>query len=99
MLFRKSIEPSCAYCARGGTISEDQVICTRQGVVPAVYHCRHFRYDPLRRVPPAPATLDFSQYAQVDFTLGEEADFEADASADPLEESQMLGDAEPSEPV
>ena len=71
MLFHKSIDPACSYCAHGGDISEDQVICTRQGVVPATYHCKHFRYDPLRRVPPTPAAPDFSQFEDVDFSLGE----------------------------
>lgn len=95
MLFRKAIEPSCAYCARGGTINEDQVICTRQGVVPAVYHCRHFRYDPLRRVPPAPAVLDFSEYAEVDFTLGEDPESGLETSANAGEDSPEPAGAEP----
>ena len=99
MLFRKAIEPSCAYCARGGAINEDQVICTRQGVVPAVYHCRHFRYDPLRRTPPVPAVLDFSEYEQVDFTLGEEAEPGPDALWGTVTGSPDPAETEPPESV
>ena len=72
MLFRKNIDPACLYCTHSGPISDDQVICTRQGVVPAEYHCRRFRYDPLRRIPPAPAAPDFSEFDGADFSLGEE---------------------------
>lgn len=67
MLFRKKIEPACAYCAFGGDISPQQVICQRKGVVPADHHCAHFRYDPLRRVPPTPAEPDFDQFTDQDF--------------------------------
>ena len=50
--FRKDIEPRCAYCAHGSTISDREVACSRRGVVDSADSCRHFRYDPLRRVPP-----------------------------------------------
>ena len=43
--FRKDIEPRCAYCAHGSTISDREVVDSADS-------CRHFRYDPLRRVPP-----------------------------------------------
>ena len=56
-LFRKDMEKRCAYCASGVTISETQVACERRGVVDCTGHCRHFVYDPLRRVPPRPAAL------------------------------------------
>lgn len=50
--FRKDIEPRCAYCTHGSTISDREVACSRRGVVDSADSCRHFRYDPLRRVPP-----------------------------------------------
>ena len=56
-LFRKDIEKHCAYCKSGSVINEGQVICSRRGVVDSADHCRHFCYDPLKRVPPRPATL------------------------------------------
>ncbi|MFR5845987.1 MAG: hypothetical protein ACLUEU_09570 [Oscillospiraceae bacterium] len=60
--FRKDIEPRCAYCAHGSAVNECEVACSRRGVVDGSDHCRHFRYDPLRRVPPR-ARLARSQSA------------------------------------
>ena len=54
-LFEKKIEPRCAYCAHGRTLTDHQVICAKKGVMSAGSHCRAFRYDPLKRVPPRPA--------------------------------------------
>ena len=31
--------------------------------------CAHFRYDPLRRVPPRPASLDPKAHSPEDFSL------------------------------
>ena len=56
-LFRKDIEKHCAYCKSGSVINEGQVICSR-----------HFCYDPLKRVPPRPATLN-DKYTSEDFSL------------------------------
>ena len=69
MLFRKEIEPRCAYCKHGGDIGGDRVICAKKGIVPAGEHCRSFVYDPFRRVPPAPAVPDFSRLKDEDFEL------------------------------
>ena len=32
MLFRKDIEPRCAYCAQGVRINETQVACMKKGL-------------------------------------------------------------------
>ena len=69
MLFRKDIEPRCAYCARGGVINEREVACPRKGVVAAEEHCRRFQYDPLKRVPPRPVKLKTANLSEEDFTL------------------------------
>ena len=58
MLFRKDIDPRCAYCARGSRISDDKVACVKRGIVAPEFHCGAFVYDPLRRVPPRPVKLD-----------------------------------------
>ena len=52
-LFRKDIEKHCAYC---------------RGIVDSADHCRHFCYDPLKRVPPRPAALN-DKYTSEDFSL------------------------------
>lgn len=69
MLFRRNIEPRCAYCQRGARINEEQVICVKRGIVAAEEHCAHFRYDPLKRTPPRPAQLSADALRQEDFSL------------------------------
>ena len=68
-LFRKNMEKRCAYCAFGSVINEREVACARKGVMDAAGHCRAFRYDPLKRVPPRPAALKSEQYTAEDFKL------------------------------
>ena len=69
MLFRKDIEPRCAYCAQGVRINETQVACVKNGIVAAANHCFRFRYDPLKRVPPRPAQLSTDGLKEEDFSL------------------------------
>lgn len=69
MLFTKKIEPRCAYCQRGTPIHETQVLCLKKGVVSLDDACRHFRYDPLKRIPPRPPSPDFSRLKDEDFIL------------------------------
>ena len=40
MLFRKDIDPRCAYCQRGNELDEDRVLCPKKGVVSPSDHCR-----------------------------------------------------------
>ena len=68
-LFQKKIEPRCAYCARGRSLSQEQVVCDKKGVMSAASHCRAFQYDPLKRVPPRPAKVEFSSLKDEDFSL------------------------------
>lgn len=69
MLFRKDIDPKCAYCQRGAQINEWEVACVKRGIVPVESSCRSFRYDPLKRVPPRPAVLDTARLKKEDFSL------------------------------
>ena len=68
-LFQKKIEPRCAYCIHGRELNEEQVVCPKKGVMSAGSHCRGFKYDPLKRVPPRPSRLDGSGYKDEDFKL------------------------------
>ncbi len=69
MLFRKDIDPRCAYCARGSRIGEDKVACVKKGIVAPEHSCGAFVYDPLRRVPPRPLKLDTEKLNEGDFQL------------------------------
>lgn len=68
-LFRREMEPRCAYCRQGEAISEREVICLRRGLVMAEDSCRRFRYDPLKRVPPRPASLEIGRLRKEDFSI------------------------------
>lgn len=69
MLFRKEIEPRCGYCVHGTPVGNEQIACLKKGIVSEGFQCRGFRYDPLQRVPPEPAYLDFSKLKEEDFSL------------------------------
>lgn len=68
-LFRKNIEPRCAYCARGARIDDGHVACVKRGVVADTDKCSEFRYDPLRRMPSRPAELNTSRLSPEDFQV------------------------------
>ena len=68
-LFRKNIEPRCAYCKKGSQINDTEVACVKKGIVAADYHCGAFRYEPLKRVPPRPVKLETQKLKQEDFSL------------------------------
>ena len=68
-LFRKDMEPRCAYCAMGNMINDREVVCPRKGVVAMEYHCRRFQYDPFKRVPPRPVKLETSRLTAEDFSI------------------------------
>ena len=69
MLFRKDIDPCCAYCKKGEVISEEEVVCRRKGIVPIGGRCAAFRYDPMKRCPPRPVKLDTGDLSEEDFRL------------------------------
>ena len=68
-LFQKKIEPRCTYCVHGRAMGEDQVVCPKKGVMAAGSHCRSFKYDPLKRVPPRPAKFSGGGLSGDDFEL------------------------------
>ena len=68
-LFQTSIEPRCAYCAKGRELDQDQGVCSKKGVMSGGSSCPSFRYDPLKRVPPRPAKLSAANLSDEDFKL------------------------------
>lgn len=69
MLFRKKIQRSCAYCDHGVKIDDELVLCAKKGTVPVTHKCHKFRYDPFKRMPFKPKTLDFEKYNDEDYSL------------------------------
>ena len=68
-LFRKDMDPRCAYCQRGQQINEREVACVKRGIMMVEDHCRSVRDDPLKRVPPRPVSLDTEKLSEADFSL------------------------------
>ena len=69
MLFRKDIDPRCAYCQWGQQLSEREVACVKRGVVAVEHSCRSFRYDTMKRIPPRPVALNMRKLREEDFSL------------------------------
>lgn len=69
MLFSKTIEPMCSYCQRGRAVEADTVLCIKKGIMAPSSACPSFRYDPLKRVPPRPASLDIEKLRKEDFSI------------------------------
>jgi len=69
MLFRKNIEPMCAYCSYGKMLNNIELSCKFKGVTRSSDSCRHFKYEPLKRVPPKPARLVMRGLSDADFKL------------------------------
>ena len=69
MLFRKRMPRSCLYCQYSTKLDENQMLCTKRGVVSMYYECRKFEYDPFKRVPQKAKPLDLSKYDEDDFSL------------------------------
>lgn len=69
MLFRKKIQPSCAYCIHGAHLEDGVILCIKKGIKTDEDNCFRFRYDPCKRIPVKAKALDFSRYDQDDFSL------------------------------
>lgn len=69
MLFSKKIPRSCRYCTLGTQVADEQVLCTKHGIVSVHYACRKFEYDPLKRIPKKPKAFNLKKYDNDDFSL------------------------------
>ena len=69
MLFRKKIEPRCAYCTHSTPLNEDEIHCSRKGVKHPEEHCMFFTYDPTKRIPSKAKAVDFTKYEEYDYSL------------------------------
>ncbi len=67
-VFNKNLPRSCRYCIFGkDSLISDEVLCIKRGVTAAGDYCRHYKYDPLRRVPMRAKIAD--NYKPEDFSL------------------------------
>ena len=69
MLFRKKIQHACVYCSHGVPLEDGQILCSKKGIRTPDSRCWKFRYDPCKRIPVKAKAMDFSKYAQEDYSL------------------------------
>ncbi len=64
----KNYTKQCSNCFYGRTTKDrTEVLCEKKGIVSPDYKCRHYRYDPLKRVPNK--TVIDTNYTAEDFKL------------------------------
>ncbi len=52
MISKKKYSPQCANCLYGRSPKDRSVVlCSKKGIVEGTSTCRHYKYDPLKRVP------------------------------------------------
>ena len=67
-LFGNRIPPACQYCEFASPAGNDQFrACSKKGIVRANFYCRHYRYDPILRIPRRP--LELETFDLEEFTL------------------------------
>ena len=48
----RELDKACVYCENASVLHDaDYMLCDKYGVVSSGHSCRHFSYDPLKRVP------------------------------------------------
>ena len=66
--FNKELPRSCKYCVYGkDLLFSEEILCKKHGVTSFSDYCRHYKYDPLRRVPEKVKIAD--GYKPEDFSL------------------------------
>lgn len=51
-VFNKKLPQRCEYCLYGNRSQyANEVICKKRGITDVADSCRHYKYDPLKRVP------------------------------------------------
>ena len=67
MIDKKKYTKKCSNCFYGRTFKDNsEVICEKKGLVETDSCCRHYKYDPLKRVP---ERLILPEYSKEDFEI------------------------------
>lgn len=87
-LFGNQKDPKCETCANGKlSVDGQSVLCVRGGALPLDHSCRHYVYDPLRRIPKRRPAL--GEYSAADFALDEQI---ADTTVEKDEVTPVIAD-------
>ena len=67
-VFNKKLPRSCSYCVYGKkSLIGNEILCKKHGVTELRDSCRHYKYDPLKRIPERIKIAD--NYTPEDFSL------------------------------
>lgn len=67
-VFNKKLPHFCMYCVFGkSSLFTGEVLCKKHGVTGSRDSCRHYKYDPLKRIPEQVKIAD--NYTPEDFSL------------------------------
>lgn len=67
-MFKKKHDVNCAYCKFGYILTnESDCICDKYGLIERKDKCSKFIYEPLKRIPSPPATIE--EYSENDFKI------------------------------
>ncbi|MBQ3085773.1 MAG: hypothetical protein IKM24_04455 [Clostridia bacterium] len=69
-IFGADVEKNCACCEMGKlSPGGDMILCVKKGLRSPSSKCRSFRYDPLKRKPPAAVLPMSADLTAADFSL------------------------------
>ena len=69
-IFGANVEKTCACCEMGRPSPDgEMILCNKKGLRVPSSVCRSFRYDPLKRRPPAAILPQTSDFSAADFSL------------------------------
>ena len=67
-MFNKKHDVDCAYCKFGYVLTNgEDCICDKYGIIERKNKCPKFVYEPLKRIPSPPATIE--KYSENDFKI------------------------------
>ena len=69
MLFRRNIEPRCAYCNYGMSMGFGEIACSKRGIMEDNGNCGLFRYEPTKRKPEYARNKAAKKIKNTDFSI------------------------------
>jgi len=69
LLFRRNIEPSCAYCKHGASLGFGDIACSRRGIMTEEGKCGAFHYEPTKRKPEYAGVTKLAEFTEEEMSL------------------------------
>ena len=69
MLFRRNVEPCCAYCIHGVYLGFGEIACSKRGIMSEDGSCNAFGYEPTKRKPEYARNIALAEYSEEDMRI------------------------------